>query len=271
MLDITIDETMLLILTFFMRHNITKVALTDLLKLINMIVGVRILPESHYKFIKLCSNLVKCSKNYYCGKCFLYFGAIDEKNVRGFICSNCSSSEKKFFLLNSIGDKLQDIIKRNYKYIMDYKRNLLNGTLDDIVQGKFISSFSHKEIFSLSLNTDGVSLFASNMKKSLWPVIFSINELPPKLRYLKENLVLAGLWFDSNIVFEVFMKPIIEELSLLYENGIEIVGNFTKIICSAVCLDSVARCKILKMKQFNGGFGSTYCKHPGNSIEISGK
>lgn len=38
--------------------------------------------------------------------------------------------------------------------------------------------------FSLSFNTDGVSIYRTSSKGELWPVYLVINELPPKIRYL---------------------------------------------------------------------------------------
>lgn len=34
----------------------------------------------------------------------------------------------------------------------------------------------------VTLNTDGISMYKSSAKYSLWPVLLTVNELPPKLR-----------------------------------------------------------------------------------------
>lgn len=270
MLNISKEETMLLILTFFIRHNLTKVALVDLLKLINLIIGIRSLPETHYMFMKCCSNSFEFCKNYYCSKCNLYIGKLQDDFLDQFVCSNCLNAKTKYFISNSIGNKLKDIICINYKNIMDYKKSLTTDYLSDIVKGQFMKSYIKIRNFSISINTDGVALYKSHLKKSFWPIIISLNDLPPKLRYLKKNMIVAGLWLDDKMLLEVFLKPLIDELKILYDKGITIKNNCYKIISSAICVDSVARCKILKMKQFNGSFGCTYCKHPGDKIKIGG-
>lgn len=270
MLNILKEEAMLLIMSYFVRHNITKTALIDLLKLINLILGIKSLPESHYLFTKFFSESLEYSKQYYCGTCNLYLGALTADLLNN-VCTNCSNNEKKYFISNTIGSKITDIIERNYKSIMSYKEKLKSTILSDIVQGKFVSSFEKLDFFSISFNTDGMSLFASNLKKSCWPIILTINDLPPKLRYLKNNMIVAGLWLDSNVSIDIFMKPFIKELSELYDKGLYISNKFYKIICTALCVDSVARCKVLKMKQFNGTHGCTYCLHPGVNVKIGGK
>lgn len=261
---------MLLILTFFIRHNLTKIALVDLLQLINLIIGVESLPESHYKFMKICSNLYDHSRQFYCSKCELFIGNVLNER-QNFECENCASNKRNYFLYNSIEKLLTDIIYRNYNSIIDYKNKIKSKPLADITQGKFLKIFENIQHFSISFNLDGVSIFSSNLKKSFWPIIVTINDLPPKLRYLKQNMIVAGLWYDVKVNFNVFLKPFINELNCLYEKGIECKDKIYKIISGALCVDSVARCKLLKMKQFNGKFGCTYCKHPGNLVLINGK
>lgn len=258
-------------MTFFMRHNLTQTCLVDLLKIVNIIVGFKSIPETHYKFMKFCSNNFQFCKQFYCGNCNLFIGILTEDLIKNFVCSNCHSANIKYFLINTIENKIRSIILKNYKSILDFK-NQINTTNNvcDIMKGKFMESFESVNNFSISFNTDGVSLFKSNLQKSFWPILITLNDLPPKLRYLKKNIVVAALWCDKNISFEIFFKPLTKELVSLYEKGIDIFGTCYKIVSSAFCLDSVARCKLLKMKQFNGSFGCTYCKHPGNSVKIGG-
>lgn len=269
-MKIGIEDVLLLVLTFSMRHNLSKIATVDLLKMINLIVGIHSLPETHYKFTKYCSHLVNSSKHYYCKKCSLYFGILDDIATKDD-CTNCNSASKTYFLVNSMKEKLTDIIKRNFSCIQEYKNKLKEGVIDDILQANALSNLNIGKYFSLSLNTDGVALFSSNSKKSFWPVIISINDLPPYLRFQKKNLILAGLWLDSNIQIDVFLKPFMDELCFMYNSGIDFFNNNYKIICLILCADSVARCKLLNMKQFNGKYGCTYCTHPGNPVVIGGK
>jgi len=48
--------------------------------------------------------------------------------------------------------------------------------------------------FTLTWYTDGLQVFKSS-KKQVWPLCFTINELPYSKRVKPENILLAGLWF----------------------------------------------------------------------------
>ena len=63
-----------------------------------------------------------------------------------------------------------------------------------------------------------VSLDSSLSSTSIWPMQFTINELPPWFR--KKNFVLDSLWFSSrkpNV--DVFSRHVVQELKSLSETG----------------------------------------------------
>jgi len=123
---------------------------------------------------------------------------------------------------------------------------------------------------TIQWNTDGVQLFNSS-SCSLWPILVTINELPYRIR--KQQMLLTGLWFDSNKVpMNVFLQPFVEELIDLHFNGFEST-TFThkepiliKVHTLVAPVDSVARPAIQCMKQFNGKYGCSYCYHKGKQI-----
>ena len=60
---------------------------------------------------------------------------------------------------------------------------------------------------SFTINTDGIPVFKSS-KMALWPICLMIHELP-KRRKLRENMVLAGLWFGpTKPLMTTFTKPL---------------------------------------------------------------
>lgn len=263
---------MLLIVSFFVRHNLTKAALVDLLQILNLIFDSKVLPESHYKFTKYCHNLLQYSKFFYCSKCKLFMGKVKTEEL-SIVCKNCSSEDKKYFIANSIAQQLKTIISKNFNAILEYKEELQDKFIGDITQGLMIKELKKylTNFFTISFNTDGIATFKSNIKKSLWPIIITINELPPKIRYLKKNMIVAGLWLDNEQPsMDIFMNPFCDELKLLYTEGILLGKHTFKIICTAGCVDSCARCKLLNFKQFNGKFGCSYCLHPGELVKVRG-
>ena len=48
------------------------------------------------------------------------------------------------------------------------------------------------------LNTDGVNLYSSS-KVELWPIFLAINELSPKARFSRDNLLLVGKAKESHL------------------------------------------------------------------------
>lgn len=95
------------------------------------------------------------------------------------------------------------------------------------------------------MNTDGVRVFKSKAKASLWPIHFIINEVSPKIRFKQYNIFLTGIWFGKDANFDIYLKPLIEELKDLDERKISVHTNSTKKSVTVRVLlttkDSVAR------------------------------
>ncbi|XP_065073984.1 uncharacterized protein LOC135698043 [Ochlerotatus camptorhynchus] len=94
---------------------------------------------------------------------------------------------------------------------------------------------------------------------------FTLNNLPPAIRFQKSNLMVAGLWLSNgepnpNLLFKYFCL----ELRKLQEGKL-IGGERYKVVLLQNCLDSVVRCKVQCSKQFNGLYGCTLCVHPGET------
>ena len=106
---------------------------------------------------------------------------------------------------------------------------------------------------------------------SIWPLQGVLNELPWKDRM--ENILLFGLWFgDIKPVMTTFLKPFTQELKRLGSIGFDwqnaanewINSTVFACVCSA---DSVARCVIQNIKQFNGEYGCNWCYNPGENVQ----
>ena len=125
-----------------------------------------------------------------------------------------------------------------------------------------------KNALSISFNCDGVPVFRSS-NYSIWPLQGILNELPFKQR--KENVFLIGLWFGNiKPVMTSFLLPFTKEMKKLsttdftwIRDGVEIVSQVFACACSA---DSIARCLLQNIKQFNGEYGCSWCEDPGQSI-----
>lgn len=262
------------------RHNLSDVALEDLLELINCHIS-RTLNESKYKFLKEFPNTANIKTFYYCPHCLnlLNFGT-----ARCVTCTSC----RTIFLQNSL--------KRNGHFFLhiplkDQLCNLFSGPLfnelqrdcrerdilSDVTSGRVYKMLREKRIISnydisLQWNADGVQTFKSS-KVSMCPLQVSINELNYRLR--KENILLAGIWAATEKpVLNLFLRPFIDELKDLHINGFECLPpNFDepstiKVHTILAPVDSVERCALQNIHQFNGRYGCSLCLNPGEHVPI---
>lgn len=123
---------------------------------------------------------------------------------------------------------------------------------------------------SISFDCDGVPVFKSS-NFSIWPLQGILNELPQKER--KDNILLLGLWFGSSKpAMTTLLKPFTDEMKTLGSEGFKWCKEGGKSICSTVyaCVcsaDSVARCILQNIKQFNGEYGCNWCYNPGETVQ----
>jgi len=114
-------------------------------------------------------------------------------------------------------------------------------------------------------------------KKSLWAIQAVINELSPKQRFRRENVLLLGLWYGKGTIkMSAFLKPFKDEMKALKEEGgVTRVGPSGELIKCPIfgimcTLDAIAKCKVQELHQFNGAFGCGFCFHPNLPVEGSG-
>ncbi|PIK38012.1 hypothetical protein BSL78_25146 [Apostichopus japonicus] len=279
---LTLAESMLMILMFSSSHSITGVALVDLLVLISMHCQkpniCKTTLHMFNKFYGTLKNPLKFHK--FCNFCNYLLSSSD--NVRCPVCSSDVSENSgiSYFIEIPIVNQICTLMKRQgfYNDLQHrFNRKKKNSdNIEDIYDGE-----QYKRLFapgkllheprniSLMWYTDGCPIFKSS-KVSLWPLFFSINELPHKRRFLKENLIYAGLWLGSKPAVGTFLKPFLASIKEL-QDGVEVYAQDKKeiIIVKAVVLcgtcDLPARAVMLNMVQFNGAFGCSHCLQKGCS------
>ena len=89
---------------------------------------------------------------------------------------------------------IQAVVKRNFNSITNYNADRrANDHVNDIPLEKLSFFKEVDEIaIDLVLFTDGVTFIQSSSKKNLWPIWFSIAQLPSRLRMSRKNIVLAS-------------------------------------------------------------------------------
>lgn len=120
---------------------------------------------------------------------------------------------------------------------------------------------------TLIWNTDGVPVFKSS-KSQLWPLQFTIAEIPPDVRH--KYVLVCGVWYGPDkLDMNTFLKPFSKDLSELEKHGFEWCMPNTqekvlyKVYAPISCLDAVARASVMNIHQFNGHYGCNTCENQG--------
>lgn len=296
-LECKVSNAVLMILSFFLEHQLTWVALEDLLQLFSHVLGPNShLPKTKYFFKKCFDVNDRAIFHFYCKNCDLYLGTYEDvhhmpndesiesdktQKYKFKKCANCEQvfslnkmNDGKFYIQLSIKAQIEEKLKIDPN-ILNFNTNPNpNNSIGDIFDGDLYKSLKAKtanfKLLTLTLNTDGVRVFKSKAKSSLWPVQMILNEVPLQKRYKQGNIMLSGISFGKDPDFSVYLRPLVQELKKIDEDKIEVnfngVNHKIALRVLLVSSDSPARCKVMKLKQYNGQFGCTYCLHPGETF-----
>ena len=152
-------------------------------------------------------------------------------------------------------------IEMHNKRFTDNIQDIFDGEL----YKKVMTEVDAFQSISLTFNCDGVPIFNSS-SCSIWPILCTVNELPPYLR--KRHVLLVSLWFGSSKPkIDNFFEPFVNEMIKLNNTGFtwKFIDRLitTKVrVLVGVC-DSVARPLLQNCKQFNGKHGCGFCLDEG--------
>jgi hypothetical protein len=278
--EISVGGAITLLMWFTLRHCLTKVALDDLLELLNILMPRSALPRTRFMFNKLfVLSRDKVERHFYCLNCTIctYIGQIINIDV----CPVCNSNLKNesnvgFFLVLPLESQLRDMFENsNLSDLLQYssdRTKLSSDNIEDIYDGSSYKSVPQLKEGNISItwNCDGANAFNSS-SRSIWPLQCVINELPYNIR--RKQILLTGLWFGSaKPAIQTFLKPFVDECRRLEKFGFMWMNKITKamvntkvflLVCSC---DSAARCIIQNIKQYNGKYGCSWCLNPGQAM-----
>lgn len=162
----------MMILSFYLRHNLTWQALGDLLQLFNELRSMKVtkLPNSTYLFRKALPPVDRFVTHFYCKRCVAYLGEesvllvqFPSKDVK---CNNCfyefpmkSKNKAAFFLQLKIEPQLRRIVNKFSDYLCR-SNDVDKNNYVDISSGTYYKSVKEAvpNLISLTLNTDGVNI-----------------------------------------------------------------------------------------------------------------
>ena len=204
--------------------------------------------QHYYKFYNICSNCGSSSTNdiVQCRLC-------NQKNILKLYLYSIKQQLQQLLSVPGMFTKLQDEKKKNIRVFYD------------TMYGKILQEI-HTNAFTMIINTDGVT--TNNKNLSLWPFIFTLNELPiPGRRYL-ENVIIGGIVptenKPANTIFKTCLDYIYEELKQLelgqqfYIDELDehIILHFYTI---ASCTDKPAEALMQNVTVFNSQYGCPKC------------
>lgn len=218
-----------------------------------------------------------------CGKC----NKIVEKNsenVEKVMCCDTvlKKTETNFYVYMPLGKQIIQSINHNWDYIKNFDTAAKDtDDISDAHDGEILKKVLRKyenddvNILSLCVNTDGANKYKSNLV-SLWPIQFTQNYLPPKIRFLPDNVLVAGLLYtEDEFDFREYFLPIVNELHHLKQHKIVMeIKNETytfQPVVTHCSVDLPAKGKFQETKQFGGYDACSYCEIPGTKVLVNCK
>lgn len=202
--DTTLNSTRDII-KFYSNNNITLTALAATYALMGKNKSKYFVKKDIELHSKLTYNLyIKCDE---C-KAYQCFDNSDGKKI----CNGCWSTlkpvETNLFVYIPVKPQIETAIRRNLENIVNYHNEIINKNAENIydIQNGLVYKNLTREInennnsikeeipFSIVLNIDGIQVFNIG-SDSLWPIQLVLNGLPPKVRYLQENIIVAGIYY----------------------------------------------------------------------------
>lgn len=270
------------ILKYAVDNSSTLKSMEGAAKIVNLTEGAHFsLPESKYKLQKMFEPIFVHELYYKCEKCNKYTKISSDKAVKEVKCSaakcgvTIAKKKDNFFVYIPLAPQLRETIKTHFDSIMRYRdRKKMEKVISDVHDGeickKINTSWPDSMNLTFVMNTDGAQIFESSTK-SLWPVLLYQNFLPPRIRFLPDQILVVALFFGSGKPnMSEFLFPLIKELRQLQQSGIT-VNSVTKDILfrpfiSDCACDLPARAAVQMLKQHNGRSACGYCLHPGVSV-----
>ncbi|XP_049515826.1 uncharacterized protein LOC125947007 [Dermacentor silvarum] len=270
-------QSLIMVMAHSLRHHSSKEATESLLKIIDAhLPEGATFPKTKYLFFKNFSSVLECERTTHvcCPKCSEYLVSLPCATA-DIVCLQCTTQHRisslvesgSFFLTLDLDAQIKEILLSGK---LPQNRRAPAYDVADITQSTGYATLPlTDDDISFTWNTDGVPLFKSS-GQSVWPLLLQVNELPFKERVQK--LLLFGLWFGSGKPnMNAFLKPYVDTMNRLSSEGISWT---TKSGMAKTCraypgpctVDTVARCLVMNMTQFNGAHGCAWCEHSGEVI-----
>ncbi|KAK3907165.1 Deoxyribose-phosphate aldolase [Frankliniella fusca] len=164
-------------------------------------------------------------------------------------------------------EQLEELLKYHYDDILkpQERKKIDPCNYEDIYDGNYYKKNISANTLTVNCFVDGLQI-ATTSKKSAWPVLACLNELPLPLR--RKHIFLVALLLSlKKPNCNEYLKPFVKECAHLEENGLSFVKNghliHFKVKVIVGISDTIARPLLRHSIQFNGLYGCGLCLHPG--------
>lgn len=197
--EITVKESMLLLSSLMLRHNLNMTCMSDIITVIQLhCPEMDLKTNSLYKFGKYFNIDVdnKFKKHFYCSNCMRELANVND------ICPSCPQQKSSYFLQLPIERQLTEMYKRRDFYdqlrLRFEQQNQRDNSMRDVYDGTLYKTWINNGFLmnphniSFTWYTDGGPVYKSS-KVSVWFRFLTINEIPYEYRKKKENTILLGV------------------------------------------------------------------------------
>ncbi|XP_040073253.1 uncharacterized protein LOC115332464 [Ixodes scapularis] len=276
-----------MIMAFVASEGLTWKGLDNLLVMINFFFAPEpaVLPPSKYLFRKLWGSETESAvvRHYYCRACNDLLDIAEEAGI----CPTCEKTtslndakkDGAFFVVLDIHKQLNHVVQRSKPALHTKLTQVARdpgtaSTITDITDGQAYAKLKASGTvqgsdLTLTVSTDGSPVFTSS-GASVWPIQFTVNELPVPERFRLSTL--AGLWFGKGHPnMTLFLGKFVEGVNamepVLWQH--QATRHSSKAFVLCFCLDAPARSSVQNIVLFNGYFGCPWCHIKGDYVDGS--
>jgi hypothetical protein len=258
------------------RHSLTNTCITNICKLLKLLRVPN--PPSDFRHVRslICSPF----KTTISGETLITCPSCHTISANPTCCSTTSTCiNKEKFTTNPtmnhvirIEPQIRAILERNHLITPNEDKNIIR----DIVDASFYRKMIDDEpgpIITLLMNSDGAVV--KSISRSIWMTTFVINELPPVVRFNRENIVIGMMSVGSvkpnKSEMQLYLKPLIKELVHLERHGLSYtpfssstyVERIVRVFLIAATCDKPAASLLINHTEAGGYYGCINCKITG--------
>jgi hypothetical protein len=268
----TLKEIALALALLKSRHSLTHTCITNICRLLKLLRvvnrpsdfrHVRSLICNSYDTVISGKHLVSCSS---CKK-------ISSNSYNCTSSTTCPSREK--FVSNPtinhiiyIEPQIRAILERNQLIKPNNNENEITDVVDASLYREILRT-ERNPFITLLMNSDGAVV--KSISRSIWITTFVINELPPPIRFNRENLIIGMVSVGSSKPakeeMQIFLGELVKELTYLENEGLQYhpidsssyIEERVRVFLIAASCDMPASSLIINHTEVTGYYGCIHC------------